>query len=169
MDDDDMGETGRLGENLASSCDLLRGANGGGALRLLLAGDDVGDGLELREKFDIGGGGGGRDGHGAEGAPILPKPAARKRRGDGGDGNRVEEVAIQPDRPTAWTRRVVFAVVGGNCGRWTLSCLRGGLGVGGGTGGAPPAPRGSRSAEAVAVTLTPSGPASAAEGVLDAL
>ena len=168
---DDRGETDRVGENLASSCDRLRGANGGGGLRLRLAGDDFGDGLELRKKFDADGGGG-RDG--AEGAPILPPPPppptpARRRRGDGGDGIRDEEVAIQSERPNAWTRRGGLAVEEVGCGRWTFSCLRVGLGVGGGTGGAPPALRVSRSAVAAAMILAPYGPASAAEEVLDTL
>ena len=168
--DDDMGGTGRVGENLASSCDLLSGANGGGGLRLRLAGDEVGEGPEIREMFDAAGDGGGKDGAGK--MPILPLPPTpvNKGRGDGGgDGSRVEDVAIQPGRPSAWTRRVAFAVVNAGCDRWTFSCLRGGLGVGGGTGGAPPVPRVSRSAVAVAMMLSPSRQALAAEVALGAL
>ena len=166
--DDDMGGTGRVGENLASSCDLLSGANGGGGLRLRLAGDEVGEGPEIREMFD-GGDGGGKDGAGETPILLLPPTPVNKGRGDGGgDGSRVEDVAIQPGRPNAWTRRVAFAVVNAGCDRWTFSCLRGGLGVGGGTGGASPVPRVSRS-DVVVAMMSPSRQALAAEVALGAL
>ena len=169
FDGDENGKTGRVGENLASSCDLLRGADGGGGLRLRLAGDEFGEGLKLREKLHVG------DGAGEDGpweVPILPLPPtpANDGRGDsGGEGSRVGELAIKPGRPSAWTRRVALAVVDAGCGRWNLSCFRGGLGVGGGTGGTRLVLRGSRSPVAVAMIFSPSRPALAAKLALGAL
>ena len=84
-DGDDMGETERVGINLASSCDLLRCANGGLCLRL------AGDGLLLREMFGPGRDGGGSDRAGE--TPLLPTPD-KGRRGDcGGEGSLAGEVA----------------------------------------------------------------------------
>ena len=152
-----MGETERVGINLASSCDLLRCANGGLCLRL------AGDGLLLREMFGPGRDGGGSDRAGE--TPLLPTPD-KGRRGDcGGEGSLAGEVAAQSGRPSAWNRLVTDA----GCGGWPLSCLRVGLGVGGGTGGEPSSLRGSRPVAAAAMGPSPSGRVPAAEMVQGAL
>ena len=143
--DEDNEEFGRDAENLVSSCDLLRGARGGGRRRLL-ASDEVCDGFEFRVRHELGGSGRHVDGPGADLVVINELP------------NAYDDVLI------CRTAVMLVSVVEGSDGWCILPCFPESIGVGGGGPGGMlddvpalrvPCPVGA----GVAIPVNPSGPA----------